>query len=248
MSNNAGIPAGRKARTVACHNCTLFQLCLPVGVGAADLDLLDRILKNRRMVKRGDHVFRPGDAFHAVYAVRSGSVKTYARSRGGRAQMTGFHLPGELIGLDAIDSGVHHCGARALESTSVCELPFDRLEALGTQVAGVQRQMLRIMSKQILHDQVLRVLLSSRRADERLAAFLVNLSQRFSRRGFSTAEFNLSMSRREIGEYLGLAKETVSRLFTRFEKERLIAVRRKNVRIVDRARLTALGRVLPPAT
>ena len=156
MSNNAGIPAGRKARTVACHNCTLFQLCLPVGVGAADLDLLDRILKNRRMVKRGDHVFRPGDAFHAVYAVRSGSVKTYARSRGGRAQMTGFHLPGELIGLDAIDSGVHHCGARALESTSVCELPFDRLEALGTQVAGVQRQMLRIMSKQILHDQVLR--------------------------------------------------------------------------------------------
>lgn len=166
-----------------------------MGVGAADLDLLDRILKRRRMVRRGEHVFRPGEPFRAVYAVRSGSVKTYARSRGGAPQMTGFHLPGELIGLDAIDSGTHQSGACALESTSVCELPFDRLEALGARVAGVQRQMLRIMSKQILHDQVLRVLLSGRNAEERLAAFLVNVSQRFSRRGFSAAEFNLSMSR-----------------------------------------------------
>jgi CRP/FNR family transcriptional regulator len=233
-------------RPVACRNCTLFQLCLPVGIGAADLDLLERIIKRRRMLERGEEVIRPGEPFRAVYAVRSGSIQTYARTRSGRTLVTGFHLPGELIGLDAIDSGVHHAGARALESSSVCELPFDRLEALGARISSVQRQMLRIMSKRILQDEVLRVQLCARGAAQRLAAFLAGLSQRFKRRGFSPTEFNLRMSRRDIGEYLGLAHETVSRLLARFERERLIAVRRRHVRILDGARLAALGLVPPP--
>lgn len=245
VARRASAPASEPH--VACRNCSLFQLCLPVGIGEADLELLERILKRRKLLRRGAHLFRPGDPFRAVLAVRSGSIKTYAPGRGAATQVVGFHLPGELLGLDAIDAGVHRFGARALESASLCELPFDRLEALGGRVPSVQRQLLRIMSKQILHDQALRVLLGARRAEERLAAFLVNLSQRFQRRGFSTAEFNLSMSRRDIGEYLGLAKETVCRLFARLERDRLIAVRRKHVRILDPARLAALGRVQPQA-
>lgn len=246
-------PAGSRARApatephVACRDCSLFQLCLPVGIGEADLELLERIIKRRKLLRRGAHVFRPGDPFRAVLAVRSGSIKTYVPGRGAATQVVGFHLPGELLGLDAMDAGVHRFGARALESASLCELPFDRLEALGGEIPSVQRQLVRIMSKQILHDQMLRVLLCARNAEERLAAFLVNLSQRIRRRGFSAVEFNLSMSRRDIGEYLGLAKETVCRLFARLERERLIAARRKHVRLLDPARLAVLGRVQPPA-
>lgn len=244
----AGARQGSAEPHVACRDCSLFQLCLPVGIGAADLALLERIIKRRKLLRRGAHVFRPGDRFQALFAVRSGSIQTYAPGRSAANQVVGFHLPGELLGLDAIDTGVHRFGARALEAASLCEVPFDRLEELGGEIPSVQRQLLRIMSKQILHDQALRVLLCARSAEERLAAFLVNLSQRFQRRGFSASEFRLSMSRRDIGQHLGLAKETVCRLLARLERDRLIAVRRKHVRVVDRARLAALGRIHLPAS
>src|SRR4030067_1823244 len=138
-----------------CQNCSLFQLCLPVGLDRGDLELLDRIIKRRRPVHRGEHLFRAGEPFQSIYAVRSGSVKTYTVSEDGGEQVTGFHLPGELFGLDAINAGRHPCSAIALEATSVCEVPFDRLEELGREVPSLPRQMLRIMSKEILHDQSL---------------------------------------------------------------------------------------------
>ncbi len=225
---------------VACKDCSLFQLCLPVGIGEADLVLLERIIKRRRTLKRGEYLFRPGDPFLFVYAVKSGSIKTYAPIRDGADQITGFHLPGEMLGLDAINTEVHQCGAVALETSSLCELPLNRLEELGSVVTSVQRQLLRILSKQILHDQTLQVLLCKKSAEERLAAFLLSLSNRYKRRGFSASEYHMSMSRQDIASYLGLAEETISRLFTRFQEQGLIKVVRKHVRLLDLPRLAEM--------
>ena len=226
---------------VDCKNCSMFALCLPVGVGDADLDLLERIIKRRKLIRRGEDLFRRGDRFHAVYAVKSGSIKTFTPADRKTVQVTGFHLPGELLGLDAVGAGVYQYSARALETASLCEVPFDKLEGLGAIVHGVQRQMLRIMSAQIRHDLAMHVLHCKRSAEASLAAFLVSLSARLGERGFSRSEFRLSMSRADIGNYLGLAKETVSRLFTQFQERQLISVKRKSLRVHDLYRLEALA-------
>ena len=226
---------------VACNDCNLFQLCLPVGVDKPDLELLDRIIKRRRPLKRGEHLFHTGSPFQSIYAVRSGSVKTYSATENGYEQITGFHLPGELLGLDAISDGRHPCSAKALETASLCEIPFERLEELSYRVPSLQHQLLKIMSKEILSDESLLVLLGKKNAEERLAALLVSLSDRYRQRGFSPNEFHLSMSRNDIGNYLGLAVETVSRLFTRFQAEGLLTVQRKHIHILDLTRLRNLA-------
>jgi len=222
---------------VACRECSLNELCLPVGIGRNDLDRLDSIIDRKRPLLRGDHLFRIGDPFQCLYAVRSGSLKTYATSEDGQEQVMGFHLPGELIGLDAIAEGDHPLAAKALETTSICEIPFHDLEALGTQLPGLQHQLLRVMSKEIRDDEHNMVILGQKSAEERLASFLIALSNRLMRRGFSANQFNLSMSRSDIGDYLGLALETVSRLFTRFQNEGLLRVDRKHIELIDRDRL-----------
>jgi len=230
---------------VACKDCSLFQLCLPVGVDGDDLQRLDDIIKRKRPVKRGDDLFRVGEPFHAVYAVRSGSIKTYAPTHDGQEQVTGFHLAGELLGLDAINTNTHPCTAKALETTSVCEIPFERLEELGAQIPSLQRQLFKVMSREIFEEETHTLLLGKRNAEERLAAFLLGISNRFKSRGFSATEFNLSMSRNDIGNYLGLAVETVSRMFTRFQEEGVLSVERKHVIIHDLERLQRLAGSVP---
>lgn len=230
---------------VACRNCAVFALCLPVGMGSADLSLLERVIKRRRIVRRGEHVFRAGNPFHSVYAVKSGALKTYVPLAGDAALVTGFHLPGELVGLDAAGAGIYQYSARALLTTSLCELPFDQFEALGGVVTGLQRQLVRLIGGQIGRDVLLRVLHCRRSAEARLAAFLVDLSERFARRGFAASEFRLPMSRTDIGSYLGLTKETVSRLCTEFHQRGLLAVAGRQVKIRDAAGLRALAD-LPP--
>ncbi len=231
------------ALSVACQDCSLFQLALPVGRDEPDWALLDRVVKRRRLLERGEPLFQPGDPFLFLYAVKFGSLKTYVSLPDGHDQITGFHLPGELLGLDAIDGEVHPCGARALEPTGLCEVPLNRLEELGELVSGVQRQMLRIMSRQLLHDQRLQTVLCRQNADERLAAFLLSLSDRLRGRGFDGDRFRLSMTRADIGNYLGVAKETVSRLFTRFERAGLLAIEHRQLRLLDRQGLAALAGV-----
>ncbi|HHJ14911.1 MAG TPA: fumarate/nitrate reduction transcriptional regulator Fnr [Gammaproteobacteria bacterium] len=222
---------------VACKACSLNEICLPVGIGKEDLERLDAIIDRKRPLARGDHLFRTGDAFRSIFAVRSGTLKTYTTSPEGQEQVMGFHLPGELVGLDAIASDSHPLSAKALETTSVCEIPFEDLESLSTQLPDLQRQMLRLMSQEIRNDEQNLLRLGQRSAEERLAGFLISLSNRFRRRGFSATQFNLTMSRGDIGNYLGLALETVSRLFTRFQNEGLIRVERKHVELLDRQRL-----------
>ncbi|MCG5517034.1 MULTISPECIES: fumarate/nitrate reduction transcriptional regulator Fnr [Ectothiorhodospira] len=217
----------------ACKSCSLHDLCLPLGVGDEELQMLERIINRRRPLQRKDHLYRPGDRLHSIYAVRSGTVKTYTLTDDGQEQITGFHLPGELLGLDAISDGVHPCAARALETTSICEIPFDRLEELSVRIPGLQHQLFRIMSREIQTDEQFMMLLGKKASDARLAAFLLSLSTRLGMRGFSRTEFNLTMSRNDIANYLGLAVETVSRLFTRFQNAGLIEVHRKLITIYN---------------
>ena len=233
---------------VACKDCSLFELCLPVGIDPDDLDRLDKIIKRRRPLARGQHLFHAGDKMRAIYAVRSGSVKTYTPTEDGHEQVTGFHLPGELVGLDSINTGNHPCAAVALETSSFCEIPFDRLQELSDGVPSLQRQLLRILSREIQQDHELLTLIGKRSAEERLAAFLISLSTRVEQRGFSPHEFQLSMSRNDIGNYLGLAVETVSRLFSRFQEQNLLQVQRKQVRLRDLSSLKSMAGICKGAS
>jgi len=227
---------------VACRNCSLTSLCLPMGLTPEDVDQLDAIVKRNRPLHRGDHLFRQGDTFQCIYVVKTGTVKSFDPGEDGSEQVLGFHLPGEMIGLDAIETGLHHCSAKILETTAVCEIPFNRLEELSSTIPSLQHQMYRLLSREIGHDEDMLTLLGKRNAEERLASFLLSLSGRFQRRGFSPSDFYLSMSRHEIGNYLGLAVETVSRLFTRFQDDGLLKVERKHIQLVDIERLKQLLR------
>lgn len=222
---------------IACKNCSLSSLCLPMGLHPEDVDKLEAIVKRSRPLRRGDHLFESSNPFRSLYAVKTGSLKTYTIGPDGSEQVLGFHLPGELVGLDAIQGEQHRCSARVLETTSVCELPFNRLEELAAHIPSLQHQLFRLLSREIGQDSDLHSLLGRSPAEERLASFLLSLSERFRRRGFSPREFNLSMSRQEIGSYMGLALETVSRLFTRFQDDGILRVERKHIEILDMERL-----------
>ena len=224
-----------------CKDCSLATLCLPLSLNLEDMDALDEIVKRGRPLKKGEFLFRQGDAFNSVFAVRAGALKTFSLSDAGDEQITGFHLPSELVGLSAMDSEIYPVSAVALETTSVCEIPFERLDELALQLPILRRQLMRIMSREIRDDQQMMLLLSKKTADERIATFLVNLSARFRARGFSANQFRLSMSRNEIGNYLGLAVETVSRVFTRFQQNKLLEAEGKEVRILDPIELCSLA-------
>jgi CRP/FNR family transcriptional regulator len=222
-----------------CASCSLAELCLPVGLNREDVAKLELLIEPHSTLHADDHLFRVGDAFRAIFAVRSGYLKTYLVDDGGREQVLGFHLPGELVGLDAIYPERHQCNAVALDTASVCELPFHSIEALSLSVPSLQRSMFRLMSKELGESHALAGDLS---AEERLAAFLLSLANRLKARGYSETRLTLAMPRRDIANFLALATETVSRVFTRFEKEGLIHVDRRDVTLLDLDRLHALCR------
>ncbi len=225
---------------VACSSCNLRELCLPVGMSKDQLDRLDNMVATRRAVTRGDTLFRAGDAFNSIYAVRTGFFKTCVSSEDGRDQVTGFQMAGELLGLDGIGTERHTCDAVALEDSQVCVIPYQDLEHLSREFSDLQRQFHKIMSREIVRDHGVMLLLGSMRAEERLAAFLVNLTQRLKTRGFSPSSLILRMTREEIGSYLGLKLETVSRTFSKFQDDGLLEVKQRHIRVVDAAGLQAL--------
>ena len=224
----------------ACSNCNLRELCLPYGLSEEELDKLDDLVSTRRRVKRGEHLYRAGSPFDAIYAIRSGFFKTDVLLEDGRDQVTGFQMAGELLGLDGISTEHHTCNAIALEDSEICAIPFPHLESLSRDIPTLQHHFHKVMSREIVRDHGVMMLLGTMRAEERLAAFLLNLSQRFTARGFSHAEFYLRMTREEIGSYLGLKLETVSRAFSKFQEEGHIAVQQKHIRILNVNGLKAL--------
>jgi CRP/FNR family transcriptional regulator len=224
-----------------CATCSMRELCLPVALGTDAMRELDELVAGRQRFKKGTPVFQGGDRFTALYAVRSGSCKTTVWGEGGREQVTGYHLMGDIIGFDAIGSGRHQCQAVALEDTEVCEVPFARLEELCRRLPPLQHNLHRLLSREILRDQNLLLVVGSMGAEERLATFLLNLSQRYRQRGYSSTEFVLRLTRRDIGSYLGMTLETVSRLFSRFQAKGLIKIEKSLVRILDLPGLKAMG-------
>jgi CRP/FNR family transcriptional regulator len=217
----------------SCSTCSLRELCLPVGLSNEDMARLEQLVFLRRPVKRGEYLFRANDPFDSLYAVRAGFFKTKVLLEDGREQVTGFQMTGELIGLDGIGTERHTCDAVALENSEVCVIPFERLEHLSREMEVLQRHFHKVMSREIVREHGVMMLLGSMRAEERLAAFLLNLSQRLVTRGYSPREFNLRMTREEIGSYLGLKLETVSRVLSRFQDDALITVAQKNIYIKD---------------
>jgi CRP/FNR family transcriptional regulator len=233
--------AGQAAHGVHCGDCGLHDICLVEGLSPTDLDRLTGMVSTRRRIKRGEPLFRTGDRFDAVYPIRLGFFKTRVTSDDGREQVTGFPMPGDILGFDAISVGAFQCDALALEDAEVCVVPFDKLETLSREFNGLQRQLHRVLSREIVRDQGVMMLLGTMRAEQRIATFLLNLSQRFAQRGFSPREFILRMTREEIGNYLGLKLETVSRTFSKLQDEGLITVEQKRLRIEDAARLRAVA-------
>ena len=218
---------------VACQECALYRLCLPLGLHSKDLAQLDKIIKRSQNHKRGETLFTTEHAFKSLYVVRSGSFKTTISASNGRDQVTGFYFPGEFIGLDALYQASYQSNAKALETSSVCELPFDALQALGEAMPQLQIQLLSRLSKELSGDKSLMLLLGKKTADEKLATFLLSFSKRFSDRGFSASEFHLTMSRGDIANHLGLAVETVSRVFSRLQEEGLITIIGKEIVLRD---------------
>jgi CRP/FNR family transcriptional regulator len=232
--------------TSMCSTCNLRELCPPCcGLTRSALDVADRLVFNRWRVRRSECLYRTGDRFTSLYAVRSGFFKSTAVLENGRNQVTGFTMTGEILGMDGIGPEQHTCDTIALEDSDVCAIPYARLQELAHEIPSLQRQFHKTMSREIVREHGVMLLLGSMNADERLAIFLLNLSQRFAARGYSPSEFNLRMTREEIGSYLGLKLETVSRTFSKFQEEGLIGVQQKFIRVLDSAGLErVMGREL----
>ena len=225
---------------VSCKNCSLRELCFTQGMNEDDMSSMDAVVEQTKPLHKSDFLYREGDKATAIYAVRSGCVKTVTESANGDEQIVGFHLAGELLGLDGFADGEHTCNALALETSSVCELPLDQLENLCHVMPSLQRQMRRIMGKEVSAEHKQLLLLGKMSSEERLASFLLGLSTRMQERNWKVDEFNLSMPRQDIANYLGMAVETVSRLFASFQNEKLIAVDRRHITILDMARLKSI--------
>ena len=239
MNDHVVLDLARLRRS--CGQCTLRQLCLPAGIGPDDMDRLDRIVKRRRSIAHRERLFSFGAELKSLYVAREGSFKTVALSEDGQQQVIGFHLPGELMGLDALGGGRHRCDAEALEPSDVCEVPLEDLERIAAQVPGLQHQLLRVIGSSMGRDQDHLEILGRRQADERVLLFLHGLSERYRTLGHPDNLLILSMSREDIANYLGMVIETVSRSFGRLQDDGVISVRGRQIRVLDAARFAGLA-------
>lgn len=226
---------------VNCGDCRLSAICIPISLALDDIAKLDDIVQRGRPLQKGQPLYEAGEDFKAVYALRSGAVKTSTISRDGEEQITGFYLPGEILGLDGLATNAHSNTAMALETSAICEIPFSQLEDLSMKLPNLQRRFFQLMSKEISHEQQLITLLSKKNADERIASLLVSISTRNHHRGLSSTEFYLPMSRSDMGNYLGLTIETVSRVMSRLHKQEVIAFDKKHVVINQTDKLRAIA-------
>lgn len=228
---------------VSCGDCRMKALCLPLALELDQVEKLDRIVQRGRPFQRDEYIYRAGAEFRSVYAVRSGAIKTFAVTDQGAEQVTGFYLPGEIFGMDGIAHTHHISSAIALETSSICEIPFNRLEELSLALPNLQRHFFQLMSREIINDQRLIALIGKNSAEERLATLLLSISTRNAQRSLSEVRFRLPMSRADIGNYLGLTVETVSRIFGRFQKQHLLKVDKKEIEILDLDGLQELANI-----
>ena len=223
-----------------CSTCMMGSVCLPVGMPSSEVAKLDELVKERLRIEKGQSLFQFGSSLDALYGLRTGSIKTQLTEASGQQQITGFFLPGEIVGLDGMMDGVHSSTAVAMEDSEVCVVKLDDVDEISRYVPSLQHQIRRLMSKEIARSHQVLLALGSMRSEQRLAAFLINLSQRLAALGYSSTEFIMRMSREEIGNYLGLTLETVSRLFSRFARDGVIRVSQREIKILDMAALNEL--------
>lgn len=226
-----------KSLQIACANCSLAQLCLPVGLTQAEINELDTLINSRFVLNPGEFLFKEGDTFTNLFAVRAGSFKAFRLSKDGEQTILNFYMPGEILGFHAIHEQKFHLSAVALETSSVCVIPFANLSNLTQKIPSLQKHIINLMSQKI--DSDLTNYLNAP-AQARVARFLLSISQRLHRRGLSGTEFNLSMSREDIGNFLGLATETISRIFSQMQKQQILASERRSIKILDMAKLHQL--------
>lgn len=226
---------------INCQDCGFSQLCLPFSLNDTELSQLDDIIQRKKPLHKADMLFEAGQSQRCLYAIRTGSFKTFTLTEQGEQQITGFHLPGDIVGFDGLSKQQHPSYAEALETAMVCEIPLSNLETLLDQLPRLRQQMMRLMSEDIRADQQMMLLLNRKTAEQKLATFLSQLAQRYASRGFSASEFRLTMTRSDIGNYLGLTVETISRLLSKLDKEQLIRVDGKLISITDKAALAKLA-------
>ncbi|MBQ0796894.1 fumarate/nitrate reduction transcriptional regulator Fnr [Zhongshania sp.] len=218
---------------INCTSCRLSAICLPLALAQEEIVQLDEIVQRGRPLQKGQHLYRENDIFTSVFAVRSGSVKAYSVSDSGEEQVSGFYLPGEIIGMDGIGHNRYANSAVAMEVSAICEIPFSNVEDLSAKLPNLQKHFFKLLSQEIVEDQRHITMLSKHTADERVAALLVSISARNARRNLSPLNFRLPMSRTDIGNFLGLTIETVSRVFSRFAKQELILIDKKELEVLD---------------
>jgi len=246
MHKPSASPAAPPAVTVhaikaGCAGCSMHQLCLPMGLDEDDMVRLDQVIGRRRRVARDERLYQMGQPFRNLYAIRFGHFKTFHVDAAGDEQITGFQMAGELLGMEAISGERYLCDAVALDDCEVCEIPFPALEGLFGEVPNLLRHFHRIMSQEITREQNVMLLLGNMRAEQRFAVFLVNLAARYAARGYSATQFQLRMSREDIGNYLGLTIESISRLLARFKKLGLLRVEKRGITLLDPPRLKAMA-------
>jgi len=224
----------------ACETCSVRRLCLPVTLDGNELDSMADILKTRSEIGGGDFIYHPGDPFASLFAIKKGSIKTYGLTSDGREQITGFHLAGELVGMDAIGTNVHSCAAVALEPTEVCELPYGQLEEISHRVTGLQHELSRIMSREIAQGGRMLLMIGKLNAEQRVACFLEHIYFRLHQLGGETNVIHLPMSREDIGNYLGLTLETVSRRLGALQNQGILRLEKRDVHILDMGKLKEL--------
>ena len=225
----------------SCKDCSLLELCLPRGLDSSGMERLEEIIKRSRPVRRGDLIFRANDKFTKIYVVRSGTIKLSLLDESGADQILGFLFPGEIFGLDGIDKHVHQVSARAIEESTYCAFPFNDLNNVCKEIPELQMQLMRLVSRQLTAENELLLTIGKKNADEKIAIFLLTISARFHALGYSATEFKLSMSRQDVANYLALTIETVSRAFSRLQRDSIIKIDRKIITILDRNALSSLS-------
>ncbi len=224
----------------SCAYCSVRRLCLPVSVDREEINIIDDLVANRPSLNKSDYLFHAGDKFNSLYAIKSGAVKTYGSTKGGREQITGFHFSGELIGLDAIGNNMHNCSAVALEKTVICAIPYKSIEEVSLHVPAIQQEITRLMSREIRNDEEMLMAMGSMRAEQRVACFLFSLYRRLLLRSKEKYTFRLPMTREEIGNYLGLSLETVSRRMSSLHEDGIIDVENRLITLRDIDALQAI--------
>lgn len=220
-------------QSISCEKCSLSSLCLPHGLDTGELEKLEEIIEHKPLLEKGDVQYHAGDKHIALYAVRTGAFKTVMTTSGGAEQITGFYLPGELLGLDGLGSDAYICSAIALESASLCELKMESMNDICKNLSGLRGQLMHLIGGEISHDHQKLLVMGQLKGEERIAAFLLGLGHRFGKRGFSQSDFNLPMARHDIANYLGLAVETLSRMLSSLQKRGVISVKQRNITILD---------------